>query len=325
MTTAWTPIDTLTAFAVGKPITFEHGRLWYNNPIAIAEGADGAPRISRRAIQPGGSGIEGLFNDGSVAPSQAGFYEYEGINLAVPKAFPFISHIRVNGDVALADSLSITPATVAQLSLAQWFNAHVGNGGQASGSSSEVGTGGGGSIGNGGQGDGTNVQEGGGAGKAISGLKRVWLNRLPILGGRGGITAGGGGNFYGRGGGCLILIVAGDLDMTGGTLDASGGLGLGDGSHASGGGGGGSLIVICTGTITNGTFRAKGGDGRNNVGINGGGGGGGYIALVASDFVGVQTLDVTGGDGPDSAASGTPGFSETETLTEAEINGLLLR
>jgi hypothetical protein len=39
-------IDFLTAIAIKKPITFEHGRAYYNNPIAIAEGAPGAPRIA---------------------------------------------------------------------------------------------------------------------------------------------------------------------------------------------------------------------------------------------------------------------------------------
>ena len=321
--TVWTHVDPLAAFAVGKAITFEYGRLWYNNPIAIAEGADGAPRISRRAIHPGGAAIDGDFGDGSTAPSLAGFHEYGSLVLTTPKTFPFISHIRVNGNVSIASTLSIAPTTLADQSLAQWFNAHIGANGQANGSLAEPGTGGGANIGSGGQGDGNNLNEGGGAGRPISGLKRIWLTRTPILGGRGGITNGP--NVYGRGGGSLILIVAGDLDLTGGTLDASGGDGPGDSGRAAGGGGGGSLIVICTGTLTGGTFCARGGNGRNGSGINGGGGGGGYVALVAADFIGTQTIDVAGGFGPDTAQDGGPGATETETLTEAEINGILLR
>jgi len=315
--TAWTPINPIDDIAIAKPITFEHGRAFYNNPIAIAEGADGAPRISHRAIQPGGAGIEGDFTDASVAPTAAGFYEYESIALTVAKTFPFISILRINGDVSIAEVLSIATTSDADRAKARWFNALVGENGE---DGDPGGSGGGANIGSGGQADGSNVAEAGGVGISASGLSRIWLSKVPILGGRGGLT----GANIGKGGGCLILIVAGDLDMTGGTLDASGADGAGSGT-AAGGGAGGSVIVICTGTITNGTFKAAGGDGRDLGGVNGGGGGGGYVALIASDFIGVQTIDVSGGTGPDSAGDGTAGLSESETLTEAEINGILLR
>ncbi len=321
--TDWTPIDPITEFVVGKAITFEHGRLWYNNPIAIAEGADGAPRISRRAIQPGGAEIDGAFGDGDTAPT-AGASELTGINLTVPKTFPFISMIRVNGDVSLSSTLTISTATDAQRTAAELIAAIIGRpGAEAINTTIHTGSGAG-SIGAGGVGspNSFSILAPGGTGRNAALLRRIWLSRLPILGGKGGPASATPG---GDGGGALILVVNGNCDFTGGTIDANGANGASSGSHQSGGAGGGSIIVICTGTITNGTFNAKGGNGAVSGGSRAGAGGGGYIGLVASDFIGSQVLSVAGGTTTAPGGAGAAGATETETLTEAEINGILLR
>jgi hypothetical protein len=322
--TAWTPIDPSTEFVVGKAITFEHGRLWFNNPIAIAEGADGAPRISRRAIQPGGAEIDGLFDDASTPPT-AGFSELTGIALTTPKTFPFLSIIRVNGNVSLSSTLTISGATEAQRLAAQLAGAVAGFPGEANfagGGTADGAAAGGGSIGAGGNGaNGITQTSIGGIGRNAALLRRLWLSRIPILGGPGG----NGSAIGGLGGGCLLLIVNGDCDFTGGTITANGVNGATGSSNGSGAGGGGSIIVICTGAITNGTFNARGGSATGVTGSRPGGGGGGYVALVASDFLGSQTISVAGGTATAPATIGAAGVAQTETLSEAEINGVLLR
>ncbi len=329
--TPWTPLLPTVGdnIAPGKAITFEHGRLFYNNPIAIAEGADGAPRISRRAIQPGGAEIDGDFGDGDTPPT-AGASELTGITLTVPKTFPFISMIRVNGDVSLSSTLTIDHATDAQRTASQLIAAICGNPGvMATNSTAFISPGsvtagsGGGSIGTGGSGSPNNPPdlELGGTGRNAALLRRIWLSRLPILGGKGGASSSASGA---DGGGSLILVVNGNCDFTGGTINANGDNSP-SGTFKAGAGGGGSIVIICTGSITNGTFNAKGGNGAHSGGSNAGGGGGGYIALIASDFLGAQTLSVTGGTATASATAGGTGVTQTETLTEAEINGILLR
>ncbi len=308
---------TPTNYVAGSSVGFETFRALIRNPIAIAEGADDAPRISRKAIAPGGAEIEGAFTNATSAPSSAGFYEYSSLVLTTAKTFPFISIIRIAGDSSLGDTITVTQPTDANILQAAWFNAIIGNNG-----GDGTGAGGGANVGAGGDGDPNGT---GGAGRSMSGIKRAWLNRIPVLGGKGGVSTASGSPTPGKGGGSILIIVHGDLDLTGGTIDADGADGVEDGSSGAGGGAGGSITVICTGTLTGGTFNARGGDGDGDSGRRGGGGGGGRVSLIASAFAGTQTINVTGGSGPGGGDDGAAGFSETETLTEAQINGLLLR
>ncbi|NRA38805.1 MAG: hypothetical protein HRU15_11740, partial [Planctomycetes bacterium] len=57
----WTGLDP-NIYVTGKAISFEEFRAVINDPLAIAEGAANAPRISRRAIHPGGAEIDGIHN-----------------------------------------------------------------------------------------------------------------------------------------------------------------------------------------------------------------------------------------------------------------------
>lgn len=305
-----------TDYVTGTSIGFETFRALITNPIAMGQGADDAPRISRRAIAPGGAEIDGAFIDGTSAPTGPGFYEYESLVLTAAKTFPFISMLRVAGDSSLANTLTISAVTAANRRTAAAFSAINGEDGITYGNS----PGGGAHAGAGGSG----TTASGGSAIGLSGTKRSWLNLVPSLGGTGGVSAANSPT-AGLGGGCLILIVQGDLDLTGGTITADGTNASEDGVAGAGGGAGGCIIVICTGTLTGGTFNARGGAGDGDSGYRGGGGGGGRVHLIASAFAGTQTINIGGGSGPGSATNGASGFSETETLTEAQINGLLLR
>lgn len=311
-----------TRFAVKKPIDFELMAALYNNPLAIAEGATGAPRINRRAITPGGSEIDGVIDNASVMPTLPGFYEWDSLTLTTPKTLPCATIIRIDSNVVLSTTLTVSAVDAAnRAALETYFRAVSGTAGVAGGNN--TGTGGGGSVGAGGAG----THTAGGAGKAIAGLRRTWLNFLPILGGNGGTANG----VTVNGGGSIILMINGNLDMSGGgVINAKGADGFDGGTVGPGGGGGGSIIVVCNGTITGGTFNADGGGGGDSNTERGGGGGGGYVALIAAAFAGVQTKTAAGGaplggGGGGGALSGSAGTVETETLLEGQINGLLLR
>jgi len=132
----------------------------------------------------------------------------------------------------------------------------------------------------------------------------------------------------GSGGGTITLFVEGDLDLSSGTLNASGtngdtGTAL---TSSCGGGGGGVVKASCTGTMTNGTLSANGAVGvRNSAGVAGGGGGGGAFA-VAAVYAGSQTLSANGGAGANGGGAGGAGSSAVEVFTStkiSEMRGLL--
>lgn len=315
--TAWTEIaDPTTTFGVGKPITSEHGQLFYNNPKAMAEGATGAPRFSTRGIHPGGSETDGALTNATTITG-IGFADFTSFTRSSALSVPSASVIRVNGDLTLSAAI-----TVGSCDHSAWLSAELagfvrGEMGSTGVASTEGGVGAA-SIGNGG------IECNGklGARGRNSTLLRPWSSLRGIVGGPCVDLA----TYTTRasGGGGLILIVHGNADFTGGTITADGTAGTG--SNGSGGGGGGSIIVICTGTITGGTFNARGGTGQNS-GVNnkGGGGGGGLIQLVASAFSGTQTVSVAGGSATSGATAGASGLSGSLTLTEAQINALVTR
>jgi len=295
-----------------------------DNPIAIANGDAGAPRVSRRAITPGGAGLDGAFVNADAAPTSMGFYEYASIELTAAKTFPVVSIIRVAGDVTLAAVLSLTRVSTANRLQLPLLNTVIAENGVAVVSGGDITGGGGAGAGGSAGGSAAGPSAAGGiAGPSFAGTKRTWMAQKPMVGGIGAFTTE---PWRAKGGGSLLLIIAGNLIATGGTFDVSGQTQGKPGTDQSpGGGGGGSITIICTGTITGGTYLANGGNGVSGSGEDGGGGGGGYIALIAAAFAGVQTIDVAGGAGPSSATDGGAGYVETETLTEAQINALLLR
>ena len=235
--------DVSAEIAIDKAIRASTHQKMFDNFSALAGGDPGAPRISRRAIHPGGAEIDGIHNDLSGDLALEGYYEWDALHLTGARTFPWLSRHRVNGDCVIAGVVTVdgvTPDVLANKAPA--FHAVIGRNGRGG-----EGGGGGGSVGSGGHGSWpTNPYPLGGEGINISGFQRYWAGLPFWLGGIGG----GADDFHtdpSNGGGCVILIVHGDVDMTGGTIYARGANGSGGSYSASapGGGGGGGIIVIC--------------------------------------------------------------------------------
>lgn len=107
------------------------------------------------------------------------------------------------------------------------------------------------------------------------------LNMFNVVAGAGGGGGGGStnpGGAGGNGGGAIVLIVSGNLDMTGGTINVSGNDGSAAAGANGGGGGGGAggvIVLAYTGTYTSGTLTVAGGTGGAGAGTGTAGGNGG--------------------------------------------------
>jgi hypothetical protein len=289
------------------------------NGVALLDANGKVPTTQLPLTGIAGAGVDGAVTDAFTPPTLAGYYDYSSITLTTPKAFPPISFLRVCGNVTLSTTLSISPvpSDTAQADYVRMFDALAG----ANGVSNALASGGGANVGSGG----SYSSILGGVGMAMpTTLARQWVSYKPVIGGRSGYVDNQA--LTGRGGGSVLLIIDGNLDMSaGGVITANGGNGIVASNDAPGGGAGGSIYVICTGTITGGTFSANGGAGADGSGENGGGGGGGYVYLVANAFAGVQTITTTGGFGPDTATDGGTGTSTTSVVSAAVIRSLLAR
>ncbi|QSQ25934.1 collagen-like protein [Pyxidicoccus parkwayensis] len=151
-------------------------------------------------------------------------------------------------------------------------------------------------------------------GFGLTQLQSAQLVRPGALGGGAGAKQAG--VTGGSGGGSLVILAQGTVQvLAGGTINATGENG-GTGSNlpGSGGGAGGVLVILGkTSVSVNGIVRAsggRGGDGNNTGGAGkggGGGGGGGIIQLLSSTTPSVSgTLDVSGGAPGVSAAPTAP-------------------
>jgi hypothetical protein len=304
------PIKSSTAFALRDNLT------------AVIEGDASAPKITSRTISPGGSQADGACIDATAFPGP-GFFDFSTFTITAPKTMPFATFIRVDGNATLSSVLTVRRTFASADNERAWLACLGGAAPDESETEVTVGArgtgGGGGVVGDGGDGDGGTLTDGA-LGLHADSLVRAWAARRALVGGNAGNSAGANG---GAGGGFLVLVVNGDLDATGGTINASGANGNTSGANASGGGGGGCIIIICTGTITGGTYNVSGGNGGNDTG-DGGGGGGGLVILVATGFAGTRTKTVTGGTGPGAATDGGAGASVESALTAGQINALLL-
>lgn len=318
MTIIWTDVPDVR-LASGKPVRASDVRFIRDDITALAQGLAGAPAILRTAIAASGSGLDDAWDDGTSLTGD-GFYEPETIEWTAPRTLPSILVARVNGDVTVSAALTVPPPSVAErvTGVARMRATLCANGEDATGTS---GGGAGAGAGAGGHGGGT----GHGAGGTGDGTSyHTFLAMNPQLGGNSGNSTVSGSPIATPrlGGGALILIIDGDLDMTGGTINVNGA--AGDVAGEISGAGGGTLIIICTGDIKAGAYNAKGGDGDTATGA---GGGGGKITLVASSFSGSRSHSVAGGgtDGGATSTSGSAGSYEEITLTTGQIRALLFR
>lgn len=316
-----------------SPINYSLLARLRDNILAVIGGGLGAPAMRPSLLGLYGSSAEGVLLD-SWAPTAAGYYDFESDEpsiLSTAHAIPWFSFIRVSGDLTISNTLTIDQ--VPSDHAAEIFGLTPGAPGAAGDSTIVLGQGGcgggGGHHAAGGAGGSSAIDGAGGAARSLSSDFRWWLSKTLPCGGQGGDGGvAGAGNTLG--GGVIVLMVEGNLVLTGGTIQAPGAAGVfltsGGNVAATGGGAGGTIIVICTGTITGGTFLAPGGAGGNNsAGGGGGGGSGGAIVLVASAYAGVQVKTAAGGSGPGAGADGGAGYTEQTTLTAEVIRGLFWR
>ncbi len=323
-----------------SPITESLMTRLRDNPIAMIQGAADAPRATSKIITPGGSDADGALVDGTdMSGAGPGYYEFSSFELTATKAFPWITRMRVNGDVTVTGAtititkrpLRDTTTEINQDGVVAALRAL--SGGYGTRTSPNAG-GGGGAAGAGGRG--ANVLSVGGAAAipaaAFSLMNRPWVSRIPLLGGNG-ITGTGFQIDNAQGGGALVWVVNGDMIFDTAVINADGADATSAGSSSgNAGAGAGSIIVICNGNvhvITSLALNARGGAGRNDGGAseNGGGGGGGLTGIFAKSFTGVApTASVTGGaDGGGASVAGSAGLDlGAVTLSEEIINSLML-
>lgn len=320
-----------TEILPGKPTKTSLFSRLRDNVLSIIGGGSGAPLIERLAIAASGADIDGGWVNGTSIAG-LGFFEPSSIVFSGARSLPGITIARVSGDVTISAAVTLDTLTAAEAAgAALHLRAVRGSDGGAA-TINDGGGGGGANVGDGAIGGttgGGGVAGPGGTGYSVAGLERDYLALFPRLGGIGGDGLGtgvGGSGAGGNAGGCLILLVEGDVDLSGGTLSVDGGAGAAGAGGLPGGGGGGAggtIIIIATGTITGGTYNANGGAGGGSAGgRKGGGGGGGRIALVASAFAGSRTKNVAGGAGN---ATGSSGTATEYTFTAAQIRALLFR
>jgi hypothetical protein len=298
-----------------------------DNLIAVTEGDPAAPSINPAIISQAGAGTDGHLNNGTTI-SGLGFFDFDLMSISTNKTIPCATVLRINGNASLSavltvqrrrqspDSFSSTPSQVsAELAQLAAMGIIIPTPGSFLSTSGYGGSnGGGGGIAGGTPSPALKID--------LTGMIRPWTSRYPVIGGVGGLSGSGSGTFFGEAGGVTVIIVEGDFDMTGGTIDADSNDvdNTGAGGNTPGSGSGGTIIVIVTGTLTNGTFHARSGAGLNGNYV----GGGGRVYLVASAVVGTQTIDVTH-SGSGTTTNAGNGTSSTDILTRDQIRTLISR
>lgn len=277
-----------------SPVTTSLVTLLRDNPLAIGEGASGAPRIARAAVAAGvghrwfydygdeSDGAKTVSADETIAP---GLYQYSTYLLNVTKTV----------DLSLKGPLIIVATTSIIINGTIDVDGMGGAGGDTPGTTNDVagqsgicgGSGGGGNGASGGDGGNTFMTAGGAAsagnGAAQSTITKNLLlavspffnvreemliaagreYRTPVTrgdaavgGGGGGASTGASGDDGGAGGGLIILVSPVVTIGAAGVLTADG-----TSIHANGGAGGGGAIIIATpsGAYTNnGSVAASG-------------------------------------------------------------------
>lgn len=302
-----------------SPINYSLLARLRDNILAVIGGGLNAPTMGPGLLGIGGGAADLPLED-SWAPTAPGYYDFDTNGpsvLSSPRTLPWFTFLRHRGDLTI--SATQTVAAMTNFEQAALFGLVPGPAG-ADATASPNGAGGGGNHGAGGGGSGGGGSGAGATARPLNTLNRWWLSKMLPLGGVGGIGQDSGFLGYSSPGGVLVLLVDGNLLMTGGTLTApapTNGTG-GAGSAAS------TLIVVCTGTLTNGTFLAHGGNAgaATGSGVSGGGGAGGAIQLVANAYAGTQTLTATGGTGN---VAGATGYTSAITLSAELIRGLIWR
>jgi len=117
--------------------------------------------------------------------------------------------------------------------------------------------------------------------------------------------------------GCLTIICAGDVDLSGATINANGPNASAD-FLSNTGGGGGIIKIYALGTVnvTGLTINVGGGNAAAaSPGYEIGGGGGGYFSVVAPNIIGAPTLNAGGGAGAGGGVAGSGGVGAADLVT----------
>jgi hypothetical protein len=298
-----------------------------DNPIAMFGAAPGAPVLNRGAISIGGSGLDGAAVDATSIVG-SGVYDFSSITLTLAKTLPILTILRCsnqNGGTGIVNISSVVGAAESCLQdrlvlkalgatvigevdivggtppppnvLSNYANTFPNSYG------------------------GSNMANTGGMpGIVGTPLFRVWqrLIKNPLLGAGLVIDAGILDPLVACGGGAIIVLADGPIIVSG-TLAANGSRpGSGSVSGAAG------SIILVSGTsisLAGSTLVAAGGV---DVGHGGGVGAGGYIAAVSPVITGTPTINVTGDNGTITSGPGYGLYEQVTTLTQAQINALLL-
>jgi hypothetical protein len=232
-----------------------------------------------------------------------GIYDCESLEISAPVTLPWLSIIRVRGNCTISNTATVTrkanTISASDEAILLALGAPII---RCSDSTTQGGgdQGGGGSLGllHGAQsnnstvtnrlGAGGNVPGGGGSGlggPATKASLSMWKTLPLVFGGASAASA--------SAGGVCVLLVAGDLLMTGGVINADGRTPT---SGDAGGGAGGYIAVHCNGVLTDGTFEANGGDGDDNTAQDGGGGAAGVVVIRTRDVAGTPNVIAGGGN-----------------------------
>ena len=259
-------------------------------------------------VNPSGTGVT-AFHMGSLTVASGATVQYAG-----SKPLGLLT----TGDVAIAGAVTADAAGAA---------AHTGSGaGSSGGCTSAVAAGGGGAgyAAAGGSGGGATPIAGGAGGVSYG---TTDISSAPFLVGSGGGDGGSPGacstvSHGGRGGGGLMVIALGNVDVSGAFLSAAGGNATTTTCSAGGGGGSGGSLLIVTPNYTDTaatTFRLRGGDGANGSSCGGhpvGGGGTGASGRLTIVGAGtrqgaVSPIQPFAGSGAGGGQSGTTGGAAT--------------
>lgn len=224
--------------------------------------------------------------------TQPGIYDFQEFKISEPTTLPSGCTIRVRGDLTIEDVLTISPNH--DMSENNGRGGSVFTGIQAQG-------GGSGAGGRGGPGRSANYGGDYDKYRAVTPrrLASVWQHIFHRSGGKGGsVPQRADGK---NGGGSIIFLVEGDVIMTGGTIQVSGGEGSGGPNvYGGAGGGGGAVKIYSLGSFTDGQILANGGAGKGDqpggeTSSDAGAGGGGHVVLMAQTFLGTQNIQAKGG------------------------------
>lgn len=306
------------------------------NNLAAATEDDQPPRLDQvqalvDAVETSPSYIGGIKTDSTSFPDvtvEDRIHDFGG-DLDWPVAATEIAHavtIRVQGNLDLAGkTLRVLQVANSSAAASGWANSTVRS---VLGSTTVFGqdsaiidaskkTGGGGAGGRGGAAEDNSASYSEGIAHEEGFPVGMWRSGAFFAGGRGLPRASEPNGINGRGG--IRILVDGNIDLTGATIDASSESAGDDTSYNGSTEGAGSIVLIAKGNIICGTgalLKADGSRGDTDDADDPGGSGAGYIAVVANRITGTLNISAKGGAAFADSYEGGGGYVE---ISRAEV------